>query len=156
MYVGVMMKMMLNDLISKVRRYTRDTTGSLFTQEDIADFCNEGIQRMKQTILELKNVNTLQNNTDEVIIIPSEYQHLIAVYSASRCFSQDEQQYQATTYMNEFETKVNELKTLIASGDVVLYDELGVPIPIIGQGGIDYVIDVYFFQPVIDEWSVSD
>lgn len=137
--------MQLKDLISRVRAYTRDTTGSLFTQDDIHAFCNEGINRMKQIIPELVGIRELQTNTDEVIILPEQYKHLIAVYSASRCFSQDEQQYQASTYMNEFEAKMDELKRLIANGDIILKDENGNDIPLIGSGGIDYVKDVYFF-----------
>lgn len=139
-----MANMMLNELVQKVRRYTRDTTGSLFTQEDIVDFCNEAIQRMKQVIIELKNMDNLKSNTDEVTVLPYQYQHLISVYSASRCFSQDEQQYQATTYMNEFETKLNELLLAIRNGDIILYDKDGNEIKPEGLGGIDYVRDVYF------------
>lgn len=139
-----MANMMLNELVQKVRRYTRDTTGSLFTQEDIVDFCNEGIQRMKQVIFELKDMDNLKSNTDEVSILPYQYQHLISVYSASRCFSQDEQQYQASTYMNEFETKLNELLLAIRNGDVTLFDKDGNKIEPEGLGGIDYVVDVYF------------
>lgn len=139
-----MANMMLNELVQKVRRYTRDTTGSLFTQEDIVDFCNEGIQRMKQVIFELKDMDNLKSNTDEVSILPYQYQHLISVYSASRCFSQDEQQYQASTYMNEFETKLNELLLAIRNGDVTLFDKDGNKIEPEGLGGVDYVVDVYF------------
>ena len=136
--------MILNELIQKVRRYTRDTTGSLFTQEDIVDFCNEAIQRMKQVILEFKDVEILKSNTDELIVIPLEYQHLVGIYSASRCFSQDEQQYQATTFMNEFEVKMDELKNKIANGDVVIYDKDGKPMLPVGSGGIDNITNVYF------------
>lgn len=136
--------MILNELIQKVRRYTRDTTGALFPQEDIIDFCNEGINRMKQIIFELKDAKILKSNTDEVTIIPLQYQHLISVYGASRCFSQDEQHYQATAYMNEFEAKLNELKTAIANSDVVLKDSNGETILPLGIGGIDAVVDVYF------------
>ena len=136
--------MTLNELMQKTRRYTRDTTGALFPQEDIIDFCNEGIHRMKQIVFEFKDVNKLKSNNDEVNIIPVEYQHLISVYSASRCFSQDEQQYQASTYMNEFEVKMNELKNAIANGDVTLIDADGNVIKTVGIGGVDAVVDVYF------------
>ena len=40
--------MTLKTLIDRVRQYTRDTTGSLFTQEDIIAFINEGIDRTKR------------------------------------------------------------------------------------------------------------
>ena len=135
--------MILNELIQKVRRYTRDTTGSLFTQEDIADFCNEGIDRIKQIIPMFKDIPNLKSNTDEVEIIPSQYQHLIAVYSASRCFSQDEQQYQASTYMNEFESKLDELLQKINGGEIVITDKDG---NVLNTDNIplDYVKNMYF------------
>ena len=135
--------MILNELIQKVRRYTRDTTGSLFTQEDIADFCNEGIERMKQIITIFKDVPLLKSNTDEVVIIPEPYQHLIAVYGASRCFSQDEQQYQASTYMNEFESKMDELLKKITNGEIEITDADGNVIKF-DNVEFDGVVNVYF------------
>lgn len=139
--------MILNELIQKVRRYTRDTTGSLFTQEDISDFCNEGIERMKQVIVAFKNVPLLKSNTDEVKIIPEEYQHLISVYSASRCFSQDEQQYQASTYMNEFESKLEELLQKVLGGEVEIKDTEGNVIKL-DNTEFDGVVNVYFTKNV--------
>ena len=133
----------LNELIQKVRRYTRDTTGSLFTQEDIADFCNEGIERMKQVVVVFKDVPLLKSNSDEVIIIPEHYQHLIAVYGASRCFSQDEQQYQASTYMNEFESKMDELLKKITNGEIQIFDKDGNVIDS-NNADFDSVVNVYF------------
>lgn len=35
--------MTLKDMITRVRQYTRDITGSLFTQDDIIAFINEGV-----------------------------------------------------------------------------------------------------------------
>ena len=136
--------MQLKDLISRVRAYTRDTTGSLFTQDDIHAFCNEGLERMKQIIPELIGMRKLLTNTDEINILPEQYKHLVAVYSASRCFSQDEQQYQASTYMNEFEAKMDELKRLIANGDIILRDDEDNEIPLVSTGANDYVKDIYF------------
>lgn len=138
--------MQLKDLINKVRSYTRDSTGSLFTQDDITSFCNEGIERMKQVILEFREVPLLKNNSDELIIVPNHYHHLVSVYSASRCFSQDEQQYQASTYMNEFEAKLNELKLLIGSGDIILTKPDGTIIDSSLYGKMDYVNDIYFIK----------
>lgn len=136
--------MQLKDLISRVRSYTRDTTGSLFTQDDISSFCNEGIERMKQIVLEFKEVPLLKNNSDEVLLIPANYHHLLSVYSASRCFSQDEQQYQASTYMNEFEIKLNELKELIENGKITIVRPDGTVVDSSLIGKSDYVVNVYF------------
>ena len=90
-----------------------------------------------------KDIPNLKSNTDEVEIIPSQYQHLIAVYSASRCFSQDEQQYQASTYMNEFESKLDELLQKINGGEIVITDKDG---NVLNTDNIplDYVKNMYF------------
>lgn len=136
--------MILNELVQKVRRYTRDTTGSLFVQQDIVDFINEGLDRTKQVVKHFKNASYLRSNSDEVELIPEQYQHLLSVYSASRCFAQDEQQYQATTYMNEFEAKLNELLQAILSGDIVITDKDGNVVDSDGNLGLDYVVDIYF------------
>lgn len=133
--------MNLMELIAKVRRYTRDLTGSLFTSEDAQDFCNEGIQRLR-AIPELKNMVELQTSTDAVILLPNQYHYFIALYGASRCFTQDEQHYQAEQFMNEFETKVFTLERDIASGNVEITDNNGNVI--VDSSRNDYVKEEYF------------
>lgn len=133
--------MNLMELIAKVRRYTRDLTGSLFTSEDVQDFCNEGIQRLR-AIPELKNMVELQTSTDAVILLPNQYHYFIALYGASRCFTQDEQHYQAEQFMNEFETKVFTLERDIASGNVEITDNNGNVI--VDSSRNDYVKEEYF------------
>lgn len=110
------------ELIQRVRAYTRDLTNSIFREDDIVAFINEGINRFKQVIPELKSVPKLLTQNQEPIPIPEEYQHLLSVYGASRCFSQDERHYQATTLMNEFEIKLEELRQGIENGSIVLID----------------------------------
>ena len=74
----------------------------------------------------------------EVILIPEPYQHLLALYSTSRCYSQDEGHYQATNYMNEFEIKLDELKIGIDNGDIKIFNSDGEEV--IGSDcEIDYV-----------------
>ena len=133
--------LILNELIQKVRRYTRDTTGSLFTQEDIVDFCNEGIHRLR-AIPELRNMATLHNSTDEVNLLPNQYHYFIALYGASRCFTQDEQHYQAEQFMSEFENKVFQLERDIASGVIEIKDANGNAI--IDTSRVDYILEEYF------------
>lgn len=135
--------MNLIDLISKVRRYTRDLTGSLFLVEDIQDFLNEGIDRIR-AIPELRNMVHLETNTDEVIFLPDEYQYFIALYGASRCFTQDEQHYQAEQFMSEFEAKLMQLERDIGSGKVVIKDKDGNAI--VDTSRFDCVEDVYFLE----------
>ena len=109
-------------LIQRVRSLTRDFTNSIFRETDIIDFINEAIDRFKQTIPQLKSLTYLSTPTSEPSLIPEQYQHLLAVYASSRCFGQDERHYQATTLMNEFEVKLEEMKGLIENGQLVIID----------------------------------
>lgn len=112
--------MKLVELIRRTRSLTRDFTNSIFREQDIIDFINEGLNRFKQVIPEVKNAERLINRDSDVEYIPEEYQHLLSVYATSRCFGQDERHYQATTYMNEFEVKLDQLKQAIDNGDVII------------------------------------
>lgn len=137
--------MNLIELMNKVRRYTRDTTGSLFASEDIQDFLNEGIDRIR-AIPELRNMVKLQTNTDEVNLLPDEYQYFIALYGASRCFTQDEQHYQAEQFMSEFESKLYNLEKDIGSGKIEIKDPNGNTI--VDTSRFDAVENVYFDSEV--------
>ena len=110
------------ELILRVRAVTRDLSNSIFREQDITAFINEGIDRFVQVIPELANMEYLYSNTDIPKFLPKEYHHLLAVYCASRCFEQDERHYQATTKMNEFEAKLDELKSKIEGGDIKIID----------------------------------
>ena len=110
------------ELILRVRALTRDFTNSIFREQDIIDFINEGINRFKQIMPIFKSTPKLLVAEQEPKPIPEEYQHLLAVYSASRCFGQDERHYQATTLMNEFEVKLDELKQGYENGDIEILD----------------------------------
>jgi len=107
-------------LVNRVKSLTRDFTGSIFRENDMVDFVDEGIDRVRQVIPELSGMVHLVSTTSEVALMPDSYHYLLAIYSASRCFSQDESQYQATVMMNEFETKLLELKNGIQSGEIIL------------------------------------
>ena len=130
--------MTLKDLINRVRQYTRDTTGSLFTQDDIIAFINEGIDRTKHHKY-FKKMESLTSLSDEPKYLPKEYHHLLAVYGASRCFIQDEQTYFAEQFMNEYEYKMQEVVLLINDGDLVI-DEYDVN----KENPFDAVVNVYF------------
>ena len=126
-------------LIQRVRAMTRDFSNSIFREQDIIDFLNESINRFIQVISELGSIPSLLSKDQEVSLIPEAYQHLLAVYSTSRCFGQDERHYQATTLMNEFEVKLEEFKQAIVNGDVTILDPVtGLPIEV-GMNSIDYV-----------------
>lgn len=131
-------------LVARVRSLTRDFSNSIFRQSDIIDYINEAIERFKQIIPELANEIQLTTDKQEPTLIPSHYQHLLAVYTASRCFGQDERHYQATTFMNEFETKLEELRIKIESGEIKIVDENGDEV--ITTLDNDYVVDNYFLN----------
>ena len=116
--------MTLSDLITRVRSYTRDTTGTLFTASDVRDFINEAIDKLRQ-IKELENIKHLSNDSDVIVLLPSQYHYMTAVYGASRCFSQDEQHYQAQTYMDEFMGLFSLVELGIKEGTISIYDENG-------------------------------
>lgn len=129
-------------LMARVRAYTRDFSNSIFREVDVVDFINEGIDRIKEVVPELANMKYLNANTDSPLYLPNQYHILLAIYSAARCFGQDERHYQATTFMNEFETKLEELRVKIENGDITIVDENGKEI--VADLKTDYVRNVYF------------
>lgn len=131
------------DLTKRVRRFTRDFTGTVFNENDIYNFLDEAIDRVKQYINELAGMEYLSDNWEEPILLPKQYHVLLAIYGASRCFTQDERHYQSTTFMNEFETKLDELKNRIDSGEVVIVDADGNEVTASTKD--DYVVNNYFF-----------
>ena len=112
-------------LVQRVRSLTRDFTESIFREQDIIDYINEAIMRVRQVVPELRDMEKLMSNSHKPDLLPEEYHHLLAVYAVARCFSQDERHYQATTYMNEFEVKLEELQSKIEGGEIVIRDEDG-------------------------------
>lgn len=135
--------MTLKDLIQRVRQNTRDTTGSLFTQEDVVSFINEAIDRTRR-IKQLSKMSYLEVLIDVPTYLPEEYHHLLALYATSRCFTQDENSYQAQIFMQEYEYKTQELETLIKSGEV----EIIPPDVDLEEAEFDGVKNVYFSEEV--------
>lgn len=129
-------------LVRRTRSFLNDATAPLFRGQDIDDYMNEGIDRMVQIIPELESVTYLALDEDVPKPIPSAYHHLLAVYAGSRCSSSDQRHYEATQLMNEFETKLDELKDKIDSEEVVLVDEYGDPL--FESKGPEYLVDDYF------------
>ena len=114
--------MKLVNLVARVRSYTRDTTGTLFTTSDVKDFINEGIDRLRQ-IKQLEGMKNLTNDLDEPNLLPPQYHYMIAIYSAFRCFAQDEQYTPAQSYSDEFETLFRTVELGIQDGRIVIVDE---------------------------------
>lgn len=135
--------MILKDLITRVRQNTRDTTGSLFPQEDVIAFINEGVDRTRR-IKKLSKMSYLVNLSDEPDYLPQEYHHLLALYATSRCFTQDENAYSAQTFMQEYEFKTSEMEIAIKSGDI----EIIPPDSDLNDADMDGVQNVYFSKEV--------
>lgn len=133
--------MTLNELVSRVRSYTRDTTGTLFTLSDVKNFINEGIDKLRQ-IKVLEGMEYLESDTDIPNYLPSQYHYSLAVYSASRCFSQDEQHYLAQTFMEEFLGLYSLIELGIKEGTIVIIGSDGEQIS--SDDEFDGVVDVYF------------
>lgn len=133
--------MTLNELVSRVRSYTRDTTGTLFTLSDVKCFINEGIDKLRQ-IKVLEGMEYLESDTDIPDLLPSQYHYSLAVYSASRCFSQDEQHYLAQTFMEEFLGLYSLIELGIKEGTIVIIGSDGEQIS--SDDEFDGVVDVYF------------
>lgn len=131
------------DLIGRVRSLTRDFSNAIFRESDIVDYINEGINRIRQVIPELSGLEELTDNTQSPDLLPKQYHHLLALYSASRCFGQDERHYQASNFMNEFETKLDEMKISIEEGRIKIIDPQTNQ-PINSTYESDYVVDNYF------------
>lgn len=133
--------MTLNELVNRVRSYTRDTTGTLFSVSDVKDFINEGIDRLR-FIKELEGMKSLSTDLDEPILLPPQYHYVLAVYSASRCFAQDEQQYFAQVYMDEFSGIFALIELGIQEGTIVIKNENNEIIK--NENEPDGVTNVYF------------
>ena len=137
--------MTLNDLVNRVRSYTRDTTGTLFTASDVKDFINEGIDKLSQ-IKQLEGMNYLKEDSSVPNLLPSNYHYSLAVYGASRCFAQDEQHYASQTYMDEFTALYNLIELGIKEGTIVIIDGNGNSI--VDEKDFDGVTNVYFIEGV--------
>jgi hypothetical protein len=139
--------MTLQELINRVRTYTRDFTGSIYREVDIDIFLRESFDRFS-IIPEFSTLTYPATKPTVVELIPERYQYLLSIYASSRCLFQDEQDYRAGTLMNEFETKLEELKSLIESGDIIIKGTDGNTITISQPN--DYVVDIYFDKGVDD------
>ena len=133
--------MTLNDLVTRVRSYTRDTTGTLFELSDIENFINEGIDKLRQ-IKALETMATLTSDEQSVDLLPPQYHYCLAVYSASRCFSQDEQHYLAQTFAEEFNGLYDLIELGIKEGTIVITDSSGNVLN--DDISLDGVTNVYF------------
>lgn len=134
------------NLMDRVRSLTRDFAKTIFLEIDVIGYLNEGVDRIKQVIPELKGMVSLDTNDQVPTFLPSHYHYLISLYSASRCFGQDERHYQATNFMNEFEQKLNELKTSIENGQTIIIDPITLLPIVVNTLSTDFVVTDNYFE----------
>jgi hypothetical protein len=143
------------NLILRVRSNTRDFSNSIFREVDIIDYLNEGIDRFKQIVPELNGLDYLTSSTSVPSLIPIQYHHLLANYASARCYAQDERHYQATTLMNEFEVKLQELLDKVQSGEVVIIDpDTDLPV-VLTDNEIDYVDLSAYWDDYTDDYDLG-
>lgn len=130
------------------RRHLKDVTQNIWTDDDIKQFINDAITLIRQAVpLYFTTLHTVPH-TDSLgtvtydINIDEDYEMLIPLFAASRCFEQDEQHYRATQKMNEFETRLVVMVTNIMESDA--YEEILKAREALGLTNTDYVRDVYF------------
>lgn len=133
--------MTLGELVNRVRAYTRDTTGTLFSANDVKAFINEGIDKFRQ-IKQLNKMTSLSGDGDSPKLLPNEYHYALAMYSASRCFLQDEQHYASQTFMDEFNALFTLIELGIKEGTIIITDDDGNIL--VDVNDFDGVTDVYF------------
>ena len=144
--------MTFKEINDYARQLLRDVNRTIFQEIEINRSINEGIDRCRQ-IKELQHMKKLEASNEIPQYLPEPYHHLLSLFSASRCFFQDEQMQQSVMLMNEFENKLFELKTAIENGDVQVFDPQGNEV-VPGEGSIDYVANEYFKNNAIDNDTV--
>ena len=87
-------------------------------------------------------MKNLTNDLDEPNLLPPQYHYMIAIYSAFRCFAQDEQYTPAQSYADEFETLFRTVELGIQDGRIVIVDEDNNEVK--NDVDFDSVTDVYF------------
>lgn len=145
-------KFTMAQAIARTRRYLKDQTTSVWSDEEIMDFINEGISAVKRKIPEyFYDLLEIFIKAD-TINLDGEYKTLPCIFAASRCFEQDEQHYRAVQRRNEFESLLEEMDSQIR--DSYKYEEkvAASDNPYATNLDMDYVVDVYFdYESLEDE-----
>ena len=137
--------MTFKELIDMTRFYTRDSNGFMFSDTNIKLFINQGIDRIKQFKL-FSGLSHLDSLGDIPQILPQEYHYMLALFSASRLFDNDERFYEATQKRNEFEQLFEEMISEINAGNIIIKDANGDNLDTLddGETHVEYVKDEYY------------
>lgn len=133
--------MNLETITTNARRHLNDKEGSIFSKDDLEYFINEGLDRFRSVVYFADEV-TLTTLDQSPIYIPEQYHYILSLFASSRAFGQDEREYKATQFMNEFEIKLEELIQKIESGEITVTDSEGEEVT--ADYEEDYVTNVYF------------
>ena len=140
------MSFTLQDAIIETRRYLKDNTESVWTDDDITAFINEALMLIKADLPEFfTDLEEVIEDSDE-ILLPNTYKKLPCLFASARCFEQDEQNFRAVQKMNEFETRKLDMITQIMNSKEY-QDKINDPENPYYETGIDYVVDVYHIKP---------
>lgn len=130
------------ELTSRIRNITRDLQSTTFRENDIIEFLHEAVDRTKQIIPEFLDMEYLTSDSHVPTHLPQAYHSLLATYASASLYFQDDRLHQATTKMNEFETKMHSLKELFVNGEITCKDKHGEPI--YADSHAEYVVNTYF------------
>jgi len=134
--------MNLQELRKQARVLSRDSGKYMFTDTMINGFINEGIDRLKQTIV-FHDMEHLDADADEPDILPAAYHYILALYASARCMEYDERHYEAMDRRNEFETLLSQLISDIEASRVE-DEEAEEETYLTNKTYADVVTDVYF------------
>jgi len=139
-----LMKFTMLQAIARTRRYLKDSSTSVWSNEEITDFINEGIRTIRRKIPEyFYDLDEVFVNTD-IINLDGEYKELPCIYAASRCSEQDEQHYRAVQKRNEFEAALEEMEAQIRNSYKYEEKVAASDNPYANNLAMDYVVDVYY------------
>lgn len=137
--------MKLSLMLQRAGRLLRDESNTIYPKVFLIENINEAIDRTKQLVPEVKDMIWLEGNDDVPLYLPDIFHHLLYVYAISRCYEIDEQHYQASKYMNEYESKIQNLIEGIADGSITIKDGTGTAVTIDVKQ--DFVVNSYFKDP---------
>lgn len=139
--------MNLTELRTRTRRYVRDIAAKRFTNTEIDEYINEGVDRIRSysTFKDMPYINAV----DAISHIPTEYHYMLALFAAQRCFSADNDFYQEQSKRNEFENMFADLITRIEIGEITILDETFTEVA--NNWVNDAVTDVYFNGSTVAE-----
>lgn len=145
--------MTLNDLIKMTRTYCRDNNSYVFTEANIKMFINQAIDRIRQYKV-FGDMPYLNSKSEQVKFLPEQYQYLLALFAAHRCYDTDERFYEGIEKRNEFEQVFSDLINEIEAGNVIITDAEGEALTDDDLPNyIEYIKNEYFGFP---HWIFKD